>query len=146
MLVKADRGTLHKQLDMQPTPPTNRRNIKLKQCAKIAELREALLIAGFQSVDRQARALGLGRSTAWSVLRAGHKSTGLTGSIIRRISSSPELPENARLVLQQYVAQKLAGTFGHDTKQLRRFRSALSSDLLTQAEKWDHGVEPDGVM
>ena len=125
MLVTVSRGMLREQSTAEPTTSSSTRNIKLKQCAKIAELRQALLIAGFQSLDRQALALGVGRSTAWSVLKAGHKSTGLTGSIIRRISSSPELPGNVRLVLEEYVAQKLSGVFGHGEKQLRRFRSAL---------------------
>jgi hypothetical protein len=122
--------TLREQPVTEVLVSPNSRTIKLQQCAKIAELRQALLIAGFRSLDSQAVALGLGRSTAWSVLRAGHKSTGLTGSVIRRMSGSSELPEGARRVLEQYVAQKLAGAYGHDEKQLRRFRNALSNDPL----------------
>ena len=95
---------------------------KLRQCAKIAELRKALMDAGFNSLNSQARVLGLGRSTAWVILKAGHKSTGLTGSIIRRMSNSSELPLGARQVIEQYIAQKIAGAYGHDKKQIRKFR------------------------
>src|SRR4051794_8311918 len=90
------------------------RDIKLQQCAKIAELRQALLNAGFRSLADQALALGLCRSTTWSIMRAGHKATGLTGSIIRRMLSSSDLPPAARRIIEQYVAQKLAGAYGHD--------------------------------
>src|SRR5690349_2727223 len=101
------------------------RHIQSQQCAKIAELRQALLDAGFCSLNSQALALGLGRSTTWSILKAGHKGTGLTGSIIRRILSSRELPLAAKFVIEQYVAQKLAGAYGHDKKQLRKFQERV---------------------
>jgi hypothetical protein len=118
-----------------PTSGPTSRNIKLQQCAKIAELRQALVLAGFYSLDRQALALGLGRSTTWIVLKAGHKSTGLTGSIVRRILGSPELPLNARQIIEQYVAHKLAGAYGHDKKQLRKFRDALHDDRSAGSQK-----------
>jgi hypothetical protein len=101
------------------------RDIKLKQSAKLAELRQALMHAGFRSLDSQALALGLGRSTTWAILKAGHKSTGLTGSITGRILKSPELPPGARRVIEEYIAQKLAGAYGHDKRQRRKFRERL---------------------
>lgn len=107
--------------------PLNR-NIKLQQCAKIAELGQALLAAGLQSTESRARALGLCRSTTWTILKAGHKSTGLTASIIRRILDSPELPSGAKQVIEQYVALKLAGAYGHDKKQVQRFRAGLGPE------------------
>jgi hypothetical protein len=106
-------------------PVLTSRDIKLQQCAKIAELRRALLAAGFVSLDSQTVALGLGRSTTWSILRACHKSTGLTGSVIKRILNSAQLPAPARSVIEQYIAQKSAGAYGHDRDQIRRFRERL---------------------
>ena len=126
--------TLQRQPAVQFTPSPANREIKLQQCAKIAELRQALLMAGCRSLDSQAFALGLGRSTAWSVLRAGHKSTGLTASTVRQILRSEQLPVTARQVIEEYVAQKLAGAFGHDQKQLGRFRAALADDLEIQEQ------------
>jgi hypothetical protein len=61
--------------------------LKALQCAKIAELREVLLRSGYPSLDKQAVALGLSRSTTWAVLQAGHKSSGLCGKIERQIRS-----------------------------------------------------------
>ena len=123
----AGRKRLREQLDSVAvvTRAPAGRSIKSQQCAKIAELRQALLEAGFCSLNSQALALGLGRSTTWSILRAGHKATGLTGSIIRRILSSAELPPAARGVIEEYVAQKLAGAYGHDKKQLRKFQERV---------------------
>ena len=39
------------------------------QANKIRELRQALIDAGFVSLDQQATALGLPRSTTWAVLK-----------------------------------------------------------------------------
>ena len=54
------------------------REMKARQCAKIREIREALCAAGYVTLNKQADGLGLARSTAWTVLRAGHKASGLT--------------------------------------------------------------------
>jgi hypothetical protein len=35
--------------------------------------------------------------------------------------SSPELPPNVRFTILKYVEEKLAGLYGHNKKQLRRF-------------------------
>ena len=63
-------------------------SMKARQCSKIAELRWALR-AGYPSLDKQASALGLGRSTTWAVLQASHKCSGLSGSVIKRMLRSP---------------------------------------------------------
>ena len=109
-----------------PTPPSSvGRGAKLEQCAKVAELRRALMDAGFDSLREQARALGLGRSTTWAILKAGHKSSGLSASVVRRMLRSPNLPPAARRVIEEYVREKLAGTFGHGREQLKKFRARL---------------------
>jgi hypothetical protein len=61
--------------------------MKARQSAKIRELGQALIDAGL----RQADALGLRRSTAWTILKTRHKSTGLSAAIIERMlgSSAP---------------------------------------------------------
>ena len=45
-------------------------DVKARQSSKIRELGEALITAGFVSLDAQARVLGLPRSTAWTILSA----------------------------------------------------------------------------
>src|SRR4051812_39595250 len=66
--------------------------MKGRQCAKIRDLRQALIDAGYQSIDQQAMALGLSRSTAWAVLQGHHKASGLSAGIISRMMASPYLP------------------------------------------------------
>ena len=100
-------------------------SMKARQCAKIAELRQVLLRAGYQSLDKQASALGLSRSTTWAVLQANHKSSGLSGSVIKRMLRSRDLPPAARQWIEEYVAEKLAGTYGHGRKRLRVFRAQV---------------------
>jgi hypothetical protein len=59
-------------------------DVKERQCLKIKELSDALVKAGLLSLDEQAAALGLCRSTTWTILTAKHKNYGLSGAIINR--------------------------------------------------------------
>ena len=49
----------------RPLPLTAR--MKARQSSKISELAEAVKSAGFLTLDEQAKALGLSRSTAWTI-------------------------------------------------------------------------------
>jgi predicted DNA-binding transcriptional regulator AlpA len=100
---------------------------KARQAIRIKELGAALAADGLIILDDQARALGLSRSTAWAVLKANHKATGLTAATINRMLSSPELPPRARATILTYVEEKLAGVYGHHEEQLNRFKAGLSS-------------------
>jgi hypothetical protein len=99
--------------------------MKARQCAKISELQKILWQAGYRTLSQQAAALGLSRSTTWAVLQAGHKSSGLTGPVIRRMWQSPELPMAARRWIEGYVTEKLAGKYGHSKRRLRVFRAQV---------------------
>jgi hypothetical protein len=55
---------------------------------KIKELEAALTASGVVTLDEQAKALGLSRSTAWAVLKANHKASGLAASTINRMLST----------------------------------------------------------
>lgn len=99
--------------------------MKARQCAKIAEFRQALIASGFAALDAQAAALGLSRSSTWMILNRKHKASGLSSSVINRIMRSPRLPSAARDKLEEYVQEKLAGKYGHPAKCLRRFRDQL---------------------
>ena len=48
-------------------------DMKARQSAKLRELRQALMDAGFVRLDKQARVLELSRSTAWTVMSGSHK-------------------------------------------------------------------------
>src|SRR5690348_4652960 len=93
--------------------------------AKIRELREVVVAAGYLHLGEQAAVLGLSRSTTWTILRAKHKNTGLSASVINRMLAQPRLPGSARVKISEYVAQKSAGTYGHNSRQVRRFLAQL---------------------
>jgi hypothetical protein len=113
---------------------------KARQAIRIKELGAALAADGFVTLDEQARALGLSRSTAWAVLQANHKASGLTVPTIKRMLSSPELPPSARVTILTYIDEKLAGLYGHNKKQLRRFVAFMvEATALTDSDaRKDH--------
>jgi hypothetical protein len=95
--------------------------MKARQAAKIREVGHALVDAGFLTLDEQSKALGLARSTTWTILRASHKGSGLSAAIIKRMLLSPQLPPLARRKILEYTTDKLAGVYGGSQTQRRRF-------------------------
>src|SRR3954471_3249814 len=69
---------------------------KERQRLKIKQIGAALHEAGHVSLDEQARVLGLCRSTTWVILKANHKSTGLSAVVINRMLEAPTLPSTVR--------------------------------------------------
>jgi predicted DNA-binding transcriptional regulator AlpA len=102
------------------------REMKDRQNSKIREIREALRAAGFLALDSQARALGLSRSTTWSILQCQHKSSGLSATVIDRMLGARQLPPPVRIKILEYLQEKTAGLYGHTNSQLRRFKARLS--------------------
>jgi DNA-binding XRE family transcriptional regulator len=100
--------------------------VKVRQSSKIKELREALIRSGLLTVDEQAKALGLSRSTTWHIQKGHYKNSGLSAAIINRMLNAPQLPPLVRVTLLEYVEEKSAGLHGHSARQLRRFASLLS--------------------
>src|SRR5262249_6253317 len=82
--------------------------MKARQSAKIREIALALASMGIVDVREQAQALGLARSTTWTILRATHKSTGLSPMIIDRMLASPVLPGSVRAKVVEYAEAKAA--------------------------------------
>ena len=99
------------------------------QAFKIRELGEALVQAGYVALDEQADALGLCRSTTWTILQATHKSSGLSATVINRMLASPQLPAPVRAKLLEYVEEKISGRYGHGKVQLRGFAGRLTPSL-----------------
>src|SRR5262245_45322007 len=92
---------------VRPSQVTAR--MKARQSSKIRELAQAVESAGFHTLDEQAKTLGLSRSTAWTIRRASHKSSGLSASIINRMLAAPELPPLARPKSLEYIEEKPTG-------------------------------------
>jgi hypothetical protein len=105
--------------------------MKARQSRKIRELGGALMTAGFLTLDEQANALGLCRSTTWTVLKGTHKASGLSASIINRMLMSPQLPHSARAKIVEYVQERANGLHGHNQNQLRKFVGRL---VISRAE------------
>ncbi|HEX3339170.1 MAG TPA: hypothetical protein VHT68_08355 [Pseudolabrys sp.] len=72
---------------------------------KIQDITEALISSGYTSLDRQAKALGLSRSTAWTIIRSTHKLGRLSTKTIERITTNPETPPLVLMVIQEYAAE-----------------------------------------
>jgi len=105
--------------------PDDYQGVKERQSVKIKELSDVLVAAGFISLDEQAAALGLSRSTTWTILKAKHKNYGLSASIINRILQKPKLNKFVRAKMIEYVQEKASGHYGHNKTQLRRFKERL---------------------
>lgn len=97
---------------------------KARQALKLAEIREALVAAGCDTTAKQAAALGLLRPTAWVLLNRDNR-VGPSAKIIKRILSSPKLPPAARQKVEEYVAERIGGRYGHSTSSTRWFRDQL---------------------
>ena len=102
------------------------RSGRARQNAKIREIGEAIAAAGLRSLDEQAEALGLSRSTTWTLLRGRHKGSGLSARIIARILAAPDLPLRVRAKILEYLAEKTAGLYGDTERELRQFVRRLS--------------------
>ena len=100
-------------------------SVQSRQAEKIRELGEALIATGHLHLDEQATLLGLPRSTTWHLIHARHKTSGLSGSLIKQMLGQPRLPEQVRIKVLEYVDEKRAGQYGHKPPQVRRFIAAL---------------------
>ena len=106
------------------------RKLKADQSRKLGELREALLATGFHTIEMQSRALGVGRSTCWTIVAAAHKGSGLSAAIINRILVAPQLPMPARAKILEYVLEKADGQYGHSAAQCRKFIARIAMEPL----------------
>ena len=70
---------------------------------KIQDITEALISSGYTSLDGQAKALGLDRSTAWTIIRNRHKLGRLSGKTIERIITNPETPPLVLAAIRRYA-------------------------------------------
>jgi len=71
---------------------------------ELGRISEALISSGYTSLDQQAQALGIHRSTAWTIVKNKHKLGRLSAKTIDRILSNPETPPSVRTIVQQYAS------------------------------------------
>jgi hypothetical protein len=77
-----------------------------KHTTNIQHIVGALVAAGYTSLDAQAKALGVHRATAWTIIRNKHKLNRLNTNTTNRMLRNPELPQCVRAVVEQYVAER----------------------------------------
>src|SRR5262245_2929247 len=91
---------------------------------------EALITSGYNSLDEQAKALGLHRNTAWTIIKNKHKLGRLSAKTIERILKNPETPAAVRIIVEEYLAQRSL-TAHRKTKQ----RLTASLEILGENKK-----------
>ena len=72
----------------------------------------ALIAAGYSSLDNQARALGLNRSTAWTIIKNKHKLGRLNIKTTQRILENPKIH---RIIQQLRSTAQQCKTASRDT-------------------------------
>ena len=102
---------------------SRRREAQLKYAVKIQHIADAIVAAGYISLDSQAKALGLKRSTAWTIIKTKHKLDRLSGKTTDRMLANLELPPPVRAVVQQYLAERSVAA---GRKRRRRQRRPLT--------------------
>ena len=98
-----------------------------KYTTNIQHIAEALITAGYTSLDKQAKALGIHRATVWTIIKDRHKLDRLNTSTTERMLANPELPPCIRDVIERYVAERPA--LGRCSKR----RLARAADSASEA-------------
>jgi hypothetical protein len=75
----------------------------------IQQIREALITSGYRTLDRQAKALGIHRATAWTIIKTKHKVGRLNAPTAKRMLANPQLPPSVRMLLLRYVTERCNG-------------------------------------
>jgi hypothetical protein len=80
-----------------------------KYPTKIQDIAEALVAEGYRSLDEQAEALGVHRSTAWTIMKTKHKVDRLSRKTTNSMLANPALPPTVRIVVLQYLTERSDG-------------------------------------
>jgi hypothetical protein len=83
---------------------------------RLQDISEALVACGYTRLDRQAKALGISRSTTWTIIKTKHKLGRLSTKTTKRILANPNTPPPVRTVIQQYLAERSDTLLGAQAK------------------------------
>jgi hypothetical protein len=61
---------------------------------------DALIKGGYNSLDEQAKALGLNRSTVWNIMKTKHKLGRLNNKTVRSILANPDTPPSVLVIIR----------------------------------------------
>ena len=73
---------------------------------RLQDISEALTESGYTKLDQQAKALGINRSTAWTIVKTKHKLGRLSTKTTKRILANPVTPPAVRSIVQKYLAER----------------------------------------
>ena len=73
---------------------------------RLQDISEALIADGYTSLDAQAKALGVHRSTAWTIMKTKHKLDRLSFKTTNCMLASPVLPPSVRTVVLRYITER----------------------------------------
>ena len=76
-----------------------------RRTVPIHGIADALVAAGYTSLDNQAKALGLKRATAWTIIKTKHKLGRLNTKTAKRILENPDTPLSVCAIIQQALAE-----------------------------------------
>ena len=94
------------------------RDLNRRQNVPIHAIAAALVAAGYTRLDSQARALGLNRSTTWTIVKNKHKLGRLNRQTAQRILANPDTPPSVRAIIQQAFAGMAAQERASDPVQM----------------------------
>jgi hypothetical protein len=80
--------------------------MRRKRAISLQDISEVLIGCGYTKLDKQAKALGVDRSTAWTIVNVKHKLGRLSSKTTSRILENPETPPAVRNVVQQYLDER----------------------------------------
>ena len=83
-----------------------RRTAPQNYTIRLQDIGDALVAAGYTSLDEQAKALGVTRSTAWNIVNGKNKLDRLARKTTKRILADPETPPSVRAIIRQYLAER----------------------------------------
>jgi len=72
---------------------------------RIQNITDALISSGYTSLDDQAKALGLHRATAWTIIKSKHKLGRLSAKTIEKMIMNPATPPRVLAAVEEYVAE-----------------------------------------
>ena len=78
----------------------------IRRTTPIEDIADALVAAGYTCLDKQAKALGIHRATAWTIIKKKHKLGRLNSDTVNRMLANRELPPGVRVVIEQYLAER----------------------------------------
>jgi predicted secreted protein len=94
-----------------------RRYTRQQQSSRNQDIAEALIASGYKALDAQAKALGIHRATAWTIIKNKHKLGRLSAKTIQRILSNSETPQAVREVIRKYMAERSTADQRADTRK-----------------------------